>query len=225
MKILSFILLITYPFIAIAAPKSGKLKKHSIAFSVDYVQYLYPDRWYNPHITVRGYDYDSKALSVTMPWLAYYYKNKFSIRVAHCFIDQYARYKIDAQTPNGFFNQRNLSATDFTLGYNFLYKKSEKLATWLYAGLGYGTGQVTSVSSDYGQWEYPIYERDIYNWYPLAQFLVKYNPIKNVFLGFGGTYRYIPTRGTDIMPPRHLQIVSVNISAGIQFGVFNKKSR
>jgi len=221
----SIFFLLSFGINSFAVPKPGNIKKHSIAFAIDYIQYPYPSHWYNPLISTTGYDYYSKELSRSMPWAAYYFKNVFSIRVAHCFLDQYAHYKVDSLTPNGFFNQRTLSATDFTVGYNFLHKKSEKFAVWLYAGVGYGTGFITSVTSDYGQWEYPIYERDIYNWYPLAQLLVKYNPMKNVFLGLGSTYRYIPTRGTDIAPPRHLQVVSLNISAGIQFGVFNKKSR
>jgi hypothetical protein len=111
--------------------------------------------------------------------------------------------------PYNFLQTREATFFDCTLGYNFsnLFKKRlsskvwDKTGIWLYAG-----------ASKLGRFADKYYYRSdgtryTGRWKPTAQFMVKYNPIRFVFLGAGATYHDVDK---DFRP------LSFNLSAGLQ---------
>ncbi len=201
-------------------------RRHSVAIGLDLVESSKPKPWRNndqlkpsEYNSVREYLGENTAI-----WLSYYYKNRVSLRFYHYNLFQEKHYKNIRQTPDNFLWQREATFYDFTLGYNFapwLHQKFpsglwNKTGIWLYGGaslLGEWSSKNYHSYTPIGGWtnegEYYWTDGARYPWQvkPVAQLMVKYNPVRFVFLGIGGTYRYIDR---DFAP------VSLNVSVGLQ---------
>lgn len=187
-------------------------KKHSFALGCDYIEYTYSPEW-NRSDVERFSGSDKSAFDDIALWLSYYKNNKYSLRFYVSRMYQGAKYLgPKGSLPDNFLSGRQASFYDLTAGYNVLHKKTpiKGLSAWGYAGFGisgpHGTalrfrnGVVHSyITEDSHSFDYKIY--------PTAQVLIKYNPIRYVFIGIGGTYHYL---FWDFQP------LSGNLSIGLQ---------
>ena len=151
-------------------------------------------------------------------WVSYYYKKKFSTRVLASFLNQRANYKNPIMAPDYFLFFREASFLDLVFGYNFstiLFRNesyvSAHIESWMYVGASYLressiSYQITPPLPGYFDFlaDGRTYENAIR---PTAHFQIKYNPIRYIFLGLGGTYHHV---GKDFKP------VSGNVSLGLQ---------
>jgi hypothetical protein len=194
--------------------------KHSIAVGADWLDYSKPKAWRNNNSLKFLHNIGNDVAFLG----AYYYKNQISVRFYYTMFQQDAYYKEVWQTPESYLYQREATFYDFTLGYNFskFIKKRlpskmwDKTGIWLYAGLS-KLGEFSDKSrqgwTPLGGWdnqgEYYGTGTTWYSgkWKPTAQFMVKYNPIRFVFLGVGGTYHHVD---------KEFKPVSFNVSAGLQ---------
>lgn len=194
-------------------------RNHSLALGADYLKYSYPHKWNSNAILKKDmYAEQSDILTHTGLWIAYYYKRSFSARFHISAFDQYAKYKNPADAPPYFLYRRYANFLDLVFGYNFIplvFEKdhtiSKKVETWLYVGAGYLLDtriayQIAPPLPGYFDFaaDGKLYDNTIR---PAAHFQIKYNPIRYIMLGIGGTYHYV---GKDFKP------VSGNISLGLQ---------
>ena len=199
------------------APKHKKAvfyKKNSIAIGMDYVRHAYPAAWHNNGAVEKiNYDNNSSLYSHSALWLGYYLNNTYSIRAYTTFLYQRGSYNPIYQMPNNFLIERQVTFYDITVGYNLLNNCIQKVSGWVYIGAGYAKGDEETQTYIPGWWDRLDSGKNINKWYPTMQIMVKYNPIQNIYVGIGGTYRHVYN---------DFQTFSLNLSAGIQFGVFNR---
>lgn len=196
-------------------------KKHSFAIGGDWLEYSKPKAWRNNNALKVPHDIGNEVAF----WGAYYYKNQISLRFYYTNFQQEAYYKDVWQTPENYLYRRTATFYDITLGYNFskFFKKRlpskmwDKTGIWLYGGvskLGEFSEKDYQGWSPHGGWDgQPGYywtgsTRYSKQWKPTAQFMIKYNPIRFVFIGVGGTYHHVD---------KEFKPVSFNVSAGVQF--------
>lgn len=219
------ILLFLIPLHLCAKPfKEKPSKKHTITFDLHYQLYAKPTSWHhNDKIISLN---DSKDVKEWLgASLVYSLHNRYGIRLNSSYLYQGARYINPQQTPPQFLVSREMQFTDITVGYNFLNRTFDNLESWLYIGAGYGDGMLETLTYVSGSTEPIGGSAQVYNWYPVAQLLFQYYPLKCLFIGIGGTYRYVPTRGPGHDDIKSFQTFNLELSIGVKFGVFNKKSR
>lgn len=199
-------------------------RNHSFAVGIDYIKNSQPKEWngkdfrtkFTPNSLFHGINGDCGI------WLAYYYKNLYSMKLGLNSYALSARADRYENTPEGIILERQVEIYEMQVGYNFNQFYSnltrstflKKIDSWLYLGAAYmgnGTWQSRFMYNPQGApWErLRITHTDTYNnkIRPVAQVMIKYNPIRYVFVAAGGTYRYI---AKDFQP------FSLNISAGLQ---------
>lgn len=183
-------------------------RTNSFVLGADYVKYGNPREWNDGLAYVRTTPSVDIMNNIGL-WAAYYYKNKYSLRAHLSGISQSAEYYKEVM-PDNFLVARSVEFCDFTVGYNVLQPKS-KLAGWVYAGVSYIPSYYDEYTSytDIKVWS----EIGSNRWVkhiarPVVQAMLKYNPIRYVFVGIGGTYHYI---FSDVQP------ISFNVSVGVEF--------
>lgn len=173
-----------------------RLYTHSVAVGMGYTRNSYSRDWTgNPDIIKFGNDRPKALVENANYWLAYYYRNSFSIRFNVADVEQSAY----SFTPhNGLYGSghdgrysasRNGYFHDLTVGYNLLRNMSKDISGWIYAGAGLNSGALTK------------------GIHPVAQAQLKYNPIHFFFIGIGGSCRYVQS---------DYQQFAATLSAGIQ---------
>lgn len=203
-------------------------KKHSIAIGADYVAYTHPSGWNNERIEKRDDFAGEEWWQIhSALWISYYYRNRYSALIYASYLNQTAQYKIPEQTPGVFLSSRAADFYDFLIGYNFspfimhnlprAYR--EPVDIWLYGGVSY--------VGKYAETLYTFYNPVARNWAtggfgaididhsnryynkikPTIHLQIKYNPIRFIVLGIGGTCHFV---GKGFNP------VSGNISLGFQ---------
>lgn len=181
-------------------------RKHSFSIGLQYVQYAPASEW-------RGVDNvyvsdNNQGLRDNIGlWGAYELKNRYAVRMQTNRIEQEAYY---APRKGEFYDIYSRSARfhDLTLGYNVgrhLPRCLRNVSLWIYGGAGI-TGldinRISPVSSGYTTMRQR--NGDLTGWpegegydsrgYPTAQFLIKYSPIRHVFVGLGGDYRQVSSQ-------------------------------
>lgn len=189
-------------------------KKHSFAIGIDNVNYMYHREWYRPDVQRQNGAKESWTANWA-PWLAYYYRNTWSIRMYRSVLTQQAKYTGPIYLfPDNLPLYTETSFNDLTIGYNFLHNSRlhKVLSVWGYAGAGIGIGRGSLARGSFilgspHEIEFTggRYYKNII--YPTGQVLVKYNPLPFVFIGAGATYHYLF---------RDFQPVSGNLTVGFQ---------
>lgn len=195
-------------------------QKHSFSLGVDYVRTALAKEWNkSDNLSITGSansPIDDMALHFT-----YYYKNKYAAKLNVTAINQYAHVIRKDQAFSNFLSEREAGFFDLMMGYNLnslyyaMHPESywNKVGIWTWAGASLLSGESSQSRSDYdpaGGYE-SVWPRETVDYSktirPVAQIMVKYNPIRYVFIGIGATYRYI---ASDFQP------VSLNVSLGFQ---------
>jgi hypothetical protein len=203
-------------------------RKHSFTLGGDLVEYSKAKDWRSGNVSTRRYydRLDDRIASKIALWASYSYKNKYALRFYASSLQQGAAYRGTAYNNEYFLTNRDAIFFDLTAGYNLSAilnrqlpsRLWNKIGVWAYGGASLlGDGSVANYCSyasiaDLRTHDWfcePDIKREEYSRKvaPVAQLLFKYNPIRNVFLGLGGTYHHV---AKDFRP------VSGNVSVGVQ---------
>ncbi len=201
MRALLFLLVLTLPL------KLDAQRKHGFALGLDLIKNTNSKEWRAANIKVQDHNPNSSILGMNYGiWAAYYYDNRYSIKGGLTYFYQSARVEPIEETPDNFLLSRQASFRELLVGYNLLRKYGRRLSGWVYVGGAVASPLSTQDRITYGGWESYGSSQQI-PIHPTAQLMLKYSPVRFVFIGIGGSYRYI---FKDFQP------FSGNLSIGLQ---------
>lgn len=191
-------------------------RKHSILVGAQYVQHAKPGDWPQKE-RLPNPDPSAKWYHRVGLWVGYEYKNSFSLRIQNSYLNQGVQYNGLFDGTTSYTGLREAYFFDLLFGYNVAkhLPLPKAFSGWVYAGAGF-TGPNAFVVDNYYQNDpsYPscgegLYDGTDYSYrlHPTTQVMLKYNPIRHVFVGIGGSYRYV---GKDF------QALAGNVTLGFQ---------